>query len=87
MDSPDVHVIFQAVRQGLIGNLRRVLGGKNGVMENLCECNERKETPLHVAIRERKFEVIEFLVQSLKDNIQIDVHPRSKFYRQMSPFS
>ena len=87
MDSPDVHVIFQAVRQGLIGNLRRVLGGKNGVMENLCECNERKETPLHVAIRERKFEVIEFLVQSFKDNIQIDCHPQSKFYRQMSPFS
>ena len=85
--SPDVHVIFQAVSTGLIGNLRQVLGENNGVMKNLCECNERNETPLHVAIRQRKFGVIEFLVQSFKDNIQINCHPQSRFYRQMSPFS
>jgi hypothetical protein len=85
--SPNVHQIFLAVHRGLIGHLRRVLEKDGRTMKNLCECNEQKETPLQVAIRERQFAVIEFLVQLVKDHIQIHCHPHSRWVRRMSPFS
>ncbi|EFX87201.1 hypothetical protein DAPPUDRAFT_97382 [Daphnia pulex] len=83
----NVHQIFLAVHRGWIDHLRRVLEKDGRTMKNLCECNEHKETPLQVAIRERQFKVIEFLVQSVKDHIQIHCHPHSRWVRRMSSFS
>lgn len=40
-----------------------------------------------MAIRERKFEVIEFPVQNVKDHNQIDCHLRSRLARRTSSFS
>ncbi|XP_046459493.1 protein fem-1 homolog A-A-like [Daphnia pulex] len=85
--TPNVYQIFLAVHQGCIGHLCQVLEKDGRTMKNLCECNEQKETPLQVAIRERNFQVIEYLVQLVKDHIQIDCHPYSRWVRRMSPYS
>lgn len=88
MISPKDYLVFDAVRQGFIGQIREILEtDKNTVLEKMSQRNEQGETPLQMAIRERKFEVIEFLVQTIKDNIKIDEHPRSKFMKHMSLFS
>ncbi|XP_057380100.1 protein fem-1 homolog A-like [Daphnia carinata] len=88
MVSPGDYFVFDAVRQGLIGRIREILDtDSNKVLEKLSQRNEQGETPLQMAIRERKFEVIEFLVQAIKDNIKIDEHPRSKLMKHMSLFS
>jgi hypothetical protein len=83
----NVNQIFLAVHRGWIDHLRRVLEKDGRILKNLCECNEQSETPLQVAIRERQFAVIEFLVQLVKDHIQIHCHPHSRWVRRMSPFS
>ncbi|KAI9557925.1 hypothetical protein GHT06_014677 [Daphnia sinensis] len=88
MPTPRDYFVFEAVHQGLISRIRELLQtDSNGVLEKLNQRNEQGETPLQMAIRERKLEVIEFLVQSIKDNIKIDERPRSKFMKQMSLFS
>ncbi|KAI9557948.1 hypothetical protein GHT06_014700 [Daphnia sinensis] len=88
MDLPSVKGrIFLAVRNGSIEELRQLLSDKETILKNLSERDEDERTPLYVAIKERKFEIIDFLVKTIKDNINIQRNVRSKYIRKMSLFS
>lgn len=79
--------MFQAVCNGSIDELRQLLNDNETILKNLSEQDEDGRTPLHVAIKEKKFEIIDFLVKTIKDNINIEKNARSKSSRKMSLFS
>ncbi|XP_032782268.2 protein fem-1 homolog A-A-like [Daphnia magna] len=88
MDSPSVKDrIFQAVRNGSIEELRQLFSDKETILANLSEKDDDERTPLLVAIKEKQFEIIDFLVKTIKDNINIEGNVRSQNIRKMSLFS